>query len=207
MTEKDWEKRFDQLMGLHLIDVPDDYYKDELEFKDPTALTEIFNVLEVDNLKMIAQLQANEEAYELLVQREGRLQREMDRKYVTQNANRVKLQKNIGESKAALNMSKKKIKEGTILMENSKDTSHASKKRGADADRTQVVEVDKMLDGLRKKIVEIYKKEFSQTEVSGKKTIDLLNEIEIRAHKGMKVLKNLNVIDGEGTHIQEKVQK
>ena len=175
MTDKDWEKRFDQLMGLHLIDVPDDYYKDELEFKDPTALTEIFNVLEVDNLKMIAQLQANEEAYELLVQREGRLQREMDRKYVTQNANRVKLQKNIGESKAALNMSKKKIKEGTILMENSKDTSHASKKRGADADRTQVVEVDKMLDGLRKKIVEIYKKEFSQTEVSGKKTIDLLN--------------------------------
>ena len=32
-----------------------------------------------------------------------------------------------------------------------------------------------MLEQLRSKIVDIYKKQFVQTEVSGKKTIDLLN--------------------------------
>ena len=158
MTEKDWENRFNQLMSLHLIDVDDDYYKDELEFKDPNQLKSIFNALEVSNLKMISRMQENEQACENLVQRENLLKREMDKKYVTQNANRVKLQKNIGESRDALSLSKKKIKEGTFLMEHSKDTSHAAKKKGPDAGRVQV-DVDRMLDGLRKKIVEIYKSE------------------------------------------------
>ena len=71
-------------------------------------------------------------------------------------------------------MSKKKIKEGTILMEKSDETSHHTKKKGPDADKI-AVDVDKMLDGLRKQIVDIYKNQFVQTEVSGKKTIDLLN--------------------------------
>ena len=58
-------------------------------------------------------------------------------------------------------------------MEHSKDASHASKKKGQDG--REVVDVDKMLDGLRKKIVEIYKREIGQGEVSGKQTINLLN--------------------------------
>ena len=45
MTEKDWENRFQQLMSLHLIDVPEDYYKDELWFKDPNQLNSIFDSL------------------------------------------------------------------------------------------------------------------------------------------------------------------
>ena len=43
-------------------------------------------------------------------------------------------------------------------MENSKDTSHASKKKGGEADKA-VVDVEGLLETLRRKIVEIYKRE------------------------------------------------
>ena len=123
---------------------------------------------------MINAMQENELALETLAQREQKLKRDMDKKYVTQNANRTKLQKNIAEANAALQVSKKKIKEGTILMQKDDNPSHANKKKGPDADKVEV-DVDKMLEQLRSKIVDIYKKQFVQTEVSGKKTIDLLN--------------------------------
>ena len=71
MTERDWENRFNQLMSLHLIDVPDDFYKDELQFKDHNQLKSIFNKLEQDNLKKISQMQENEQLLEALVLREN----------------------------------------------------------------------------------------------------------------------------------------
>ena len=58
-------------------------------------------------------------------------------------------------------------------MEHNKDTSHAGKKKGGE-DRVPV-DVDWMLEGLRKRIVDIYQKEIGQGEVSGKQTITLLN--------------------------------
>ena len=109
-----------------------------------------------------------------MVQKENEIKKEMDKKYVAQNANRLKLKNNIYEANENLNMSKKKIKQGTFLMEHSKDGSHTSKKKGPDAGRTPV-DVDKMLTDIRKKIVEIHKREIGQTEVSGKATITLLN--------------------------------
>ena len=98
----------------------------------------------------------------------------METKYVTQNANRTKLQKSINEAKELVKLSQKKIKQGTILMENSKETSHAAKKKGPDADK-QSVDVDKMLDSLRKQIIAIYKREIGGGDDPGKKTITLLN--------------------------------
>lgn len=59
-------------------------------------------------------------------------------------------------------------------MDKSSDPSHSIKKKGPDADRVPV-DVDRMLEGLRKKIVDIYKREIGQGEVSGKATITLLN--------------------------------
>jgi len=38
MTEADWHQRFDDLEELHLIDFPDDFYSDDLYFKDPDSL-------------------------------------------------------------------------------------------------------------------------------------------------------------------------
>ena len=40
-------------MKLSLVDVPDDYYKDELFFTDPEELLQIFAKLEEDNLSKI----------------------------------------------------------------------------------------------------------------------------------------------------------
>jgi hypothetical protein len=48
---------------------------------------------------MINQMQENELGFETLVNKEHDLKRRMDKKYVTQNANRVKLQSNINDSK------------------------------------------------------------------------------------------------------------
>ena len=103
-------------------------------------------------------MQENEEAFEAVIEYENDLKKQVDRKYTLQNANRVKLQKNINESLDALKLSQKKIKQGTFLMENSKDTSHASKKKGGEADKA-VVDVEGLLETLRRKIVDIYKRE------------------------------------------------
>ena len=62
-------------------------------------------------------------------------------------------------------------------MENSTSTGHASKKKGPDADKV-AVNVESMLDSLRKKIEEIYKREVDKSEGTSKQTIDLLNVSE-----------------------------
>ena len=42
ITDSEWDARFVQLLNLSLIDVSDDYYKDELNFKHADQLMEIF---------------------------------------------------------------------------------------------------------------------------------------------------------------------
>lgn len=66
-------------------------------------------------------------------------------------------------------------------MDKTSDPSHSLKKKGPDADRVPV-DVDRMLEVLRKKIVDIYKREIGQGEVSGKATITLLNVITLVCH-------------------------
>lgn len=79
-------------MSLHLIDVPDDYYDEELKLKDPNELRQIFDKMEATNLKNIGRMQENEYAFELQCDLEVKLKRENEKKYVTLNANRMKLQ-------------------------------------------------------------------------------------------------------------------
>ena len=62
-------------------------------------------------------------------------------------------------------------------MENTTNTNHSVKKKGADADKV-AVNVESMLDTLRKRIEEIYRREVDKSEVTSKKTIDLLNVSE-----------------------------
>lgn len=91
-------------------------------------------------------------------------------------------------------------------MENTTNTNHSVKKKGADADKV-AVNVESMLDTLRKRIEEIYRREVDKSEVTSKKTIDLLNEIEIRCHAGMKALKNLHRLDDTATQQIERQQR
>ena len=49
-------ERFKQLMELDLVELSDDYYRDELYFKDTDALDREFQRLEEDNLFYIARI-------------------------------------------------------------------------------------------------------------------------------------------------------
>ena len=57
-------------MDLHLIDVPGDYYKEKLYFKDPEDLKQIFSKLEEENLSKIHEQQELTQALEVLAARE-----------------------------------------------------------------------------------------------------------------------------------------
>lgn len=70
INDEEWEYRFKQLLKLSLIDVPDDFYRDDLYFTNPDDLQEIFQRLEEDSLKMINDQQELMQNYELLCQNE-----------------------------------------------------------------------------------------------------------------------------------------
>lgn len=53
MEKQHWEQRFKQLMNENLIDLPADYFDDNLPFNDPARLDAIFTELEEENLRTI----------------------------------------------------------------------------------------------------------------------------------------------------------
>jgi hypothetical protein len=50
MNKSDWEKRFDKLLKYDLIDVPKNFYDEELLFDEPERLMDVFAILEDQNL-------------------------------------------------------------------------------------------------------------------------------------------------------------
>lgn len=67
MTKQDWENRFNMLLKLDLIDVPEDFYQEELLFNEPERLMEVFTQLEEQNLQNISKTQEYDEALEKIV--------------------------------------------------------------------------------------------------------------------------------------------
>ena len=61
IPDEEWEYRFNQLMDLNLIDVPDNYYDDRLFFSNPDEIKQFFDKLEEDNLSKIHQAQEQAE--------------------------------------------------------------------------------------------------------------------------------------------------
>ena len=56
MSPSDWERRFEQLFELFLIDVDRDFYEEKLPFNEPKDLEEKFETLETQNLFYIIRL-------------------------------------------------------------------------------------------------------------------------------------------------------
>ena len=56
MTAADWDRRFEQLFDLYLIDVGDDYFNEEMPFKDPKQMEDKFETLETQNLMYVTRL-------------------------------------------------------------------------------------------------------------------------------------------------------
>lgn len=53
MTDKDWENKFEMLFNEDLIDLPDDFFDEQLYYSDPNELSNIFSELEEKNLYLI----------------------------------------------------------------------------------------------------------------------------------------------------------
>ena len=58
------QARFEQLLELDLVELPDDYYDDKLFFDNPDDLEEKYNQLEQDNLFYISRIQEQEQYLE-----------------------------------------------------------------------------------------------------------------------------------------------
>lgn len=66
--EKDaayWEQKFDALLENDDIDVPEDFYDEQILFEDPNDLMTIFEELQEVNLDRIQKSQDNEQILEL----------------------------------------------------------------------------------------------------------------------------------------------
>jgi hypothetical protein len=61
MSSGDWDRRFEQLFDLFLIDVDSEFYDEKLPFDEPKDLEEKFETLETQNLFYISRLQDMEE--------------------------------------------------------------------------------------------------------------------------------------------------
>jgi len=64
MNDKDWEKRFHDLLKLDLIELPEDFYDEKMLFDEPEKLMDVFTQLEEQNLTNISKTQEYEEALE-----------------------------------------------------------------------------------------------------------------------------------------------
>jgi hypothetical protein len=53
MTDKDWEAKFEMLFNEDLVELPEDFFDEELIFKDANDLNNIFSELEEKNLYLI----------------------------------------------------------------------------------------------------------------------------------------------------------
>ena len=53
MNDRDWDNKFELLMKNDLIDLPENFFDEQLRFSDPNELNEIFTILEEKNLYLI----------------------------------------------------------------------------------------------------------------------------------------------------------
>jgi hypothetical protein len=53
MNDKDWDTKFEQLFLEELIDIPEDFFDEELYYSNTNELSDIFTDLEEKNLYLI----------------------------------------------------------------------------------------------------------------------------------------------------------
>ena len=176
ITDAEWERRFDELMSLHLVDVPEDYYDDELFFKSPGELDSIFNKLEEENLFSISQLQETELQLELLQKEEEKEREILETKFNTQNKIKIDLENRIREANINLLLAQKKTT-GDFLYD-PPDAEAGGKKneaKAADNKKREPIDYEKMLRVVTQQIVEIHKANITKGDVQGKSPIVLLD--------------------------------
>ena len=156
-------------MALHLIDVPADFYNDELFFKKPDELSSIFGKLEESSLSQIHHLQEQEQALEMIHEKELDLRNNLQATFDEQNKSKIELQQKINVSKLMLSALQRKTTSTIIFEQVPGSIKDKGKPKQAAVDFAAILKI------LRGKIKAIHKKSIGQGEVEGKETIQLLN--------------------------------
>jgi len=108
MTDQDWDHKFEELMNEDLIDVPEDFFDEELFFQDSNELNDIFTLLEEKNLYFIHMSQELEQSIESQKQLYHSLQNKLGKEMNLHSQNKKNLVEQISEAERHLNDLRKK---------------------------------------------------------------------------------------------------
>lgn len=163
MSDEEMDKRFQYCLSNFLVDVPKNFYHEEIQFKDPDEISQKFNDLEEKNLFLIHARQEIEQSLEELRKEDKKIRKEL--------------------TERKLNYQKKL----EILEENEKNyyenigakvAGFGAHPKGAKEEDDEDVSV--LLERLRSKIEVVCKKtKAEKIDLTAKGTIDMLSEIEI----------------------------
>ena len=96
------EARFEQLLELDLIDVPDDFYEDDILYTHPEQLLERLAELEDANLKNVTDTQEFEEGMERKLQFEKKIKEEIGGEILIQEGVKADLEMEIAKAEKEL---------------------------------------------------------------------------------------------------------
>lgn len=169
MSSGDWDRRFEQLFDLFLIDVDSEFYDEKLPFDEPKDLEEKFETLETQNLFYISRLQDMEEQLEDIKELAGSRRIFCDAQYNKQLKAREDIEKDIEDKNMQLAALRK-----------------ANKGSRASHEKTDANEfdIDNALEELNSVIRRIYirvQNKSADEDLSGKTALDMLTDIETRA--------------------------
>lgn len=111
MTAEDWANKFEELLNADLIDVPEDYYDENILFKNSEQLMQIFTSLEEKNLEIIKKSQDTEYSLEIKKQQELRTQKEIGGMINLLQHNAKELAEQIQQARLTLTELKKQNKQ------------------------------------------------------------------------------------------------
>ena len=151
MSEADWSNRFEQLLALNLIELDDEYYQDELYFKNPSGLNQIFIDLEERNLSNINKLQDVEQQLEVMEDRRVDIMWRLESEKNKQEESQSKVQKSLREAKGNLD-NLQKNNSGAQVMERPTVTPNGSSKPGV----SKPVDFNKLVDELHMGMCKIW---------------------------------------------------
>lgn len=169
MSAADWDRRFEQLFELFLIDVDSDFYDEKLPFDEPRDLEEKFETLETQNLFYISRLQDMEEQLEDIKDLAGSRRILRDAEYNKQLKAREDIERDIEDKNMQLAALRK-----------------ANKGSRQTHEKTDVHEFDidnalEELNGVIKRIYIRVQNKSADEDLSGKTALDMLTDIETRA--------------------------
>lgn len=161
-TEAWLEKRFEQLMSLDLIELPEYYYMDKIFFEETDALDQQFAALEEKNLFFIHRIQEYEQYIEDAQYKIDKTYDVISNKVSVLEGNKDNLVFKINDAQINLEQYKKHSIGSKIMDQNSILTKSVKTK---DKKQQQSINCDEMLNSIKKKLVEIRRQDNNKNPI------------------------------------------